>query len=885
MSQLDLPYDRVATAPSHAGDAYNFTVPLELVRELEALAHEEKCTLYETLLAGWVTLMHRYTGQTDFPVGTLAAGRELAEERAITGLFANTLVLRCDVSESPSFVALMHRLQGVVVHSLAHQHVPFDQVVRALGVARTGDLNPLIQSMFVQVPPPGIAPVAPGMSSTTETAKIDGGSSTIAKYNLCLAMAETAGGLRATLEYATDLFDRSSVERMATHFEMILRAAVERPSTPIGELSLLTVEERHRLMVAWNSTAAPRPDHRCVPELFTERARLHPDRVALECRGERVTYGELDRRSNRLARHLVAVAVGPGSLVGICVERSTDMIVGLLAIAKAGGAYIPLDPGYPSERIAYVLEDSKADVLLTTEELLALFPRAACRVVRFRDAGTESEEGLAPRATENDLAYAIYTSGSTGKPKGVAVHHAALVNTLLHFAEELEFTEADTVLGLTSLSFDIAGLEIWLPLITGGTIDLLTREEAVDGRVLMRELDRATVMQATPATWQILLDAGWQGGRPLRALCGGEAMPWSLATALAQRATRVWNVYGPTETTIWSTTWEVDVGRKRVAVGRGIANTQIYVLDKLLQPVPVGIPGEVYIAGVGVGRGYLHRPSLTDEKFVPNPFADAPGARMYSTGDTGRWASDGSLEHIGRTDDQVKIRGFRVELGEIETVLSAHASVRACAVVVRHEAREAGGSRLVAFVVGDVSPTERDEVREYLARVLPPYMVPSAIVVEAELPLLPNGKVDRRTLTVKAKSVNTTIEAEVKPQTATEASLAGIWKRVLDREEIDVRRTFFEQGGTSLQLVRVQRMIGEELGADLTVADFFRFPTVEELAKHLEHANAPGEKLAVKDDVAVVAPARSTIADETDQLTAEQVREQLRRTLETLSES
>ena len=520
------------------------------------------------------------------------------------------------------------------------------------------------------------------------------------KFDLTLSLMETVDGLGGFLEYATDLFEEATARRLLAHFENLLESAVAEPERPVAELALLGEAERRQLLAGWNATRVERPRGTLVHELVATQAALTPERPAVSFDGETLSYRELDERSNRLANHLQSLGAGPEALVGLCVERSAAMVVGLLGILKSGAAYVPLDPGHPAERLALVLEDARPAVLVTEEGLLPGLASQGAEVVCLdRDAAVIAAASAAPlpRLTGDEgLAYVIYTSGSTGRPKGVQLPHRAVVNFLRAMAARPGLGADDVVPALTTLSFDIAGLEIYLPLMVGARVEVVTREEAADGRRLAEWVASAgvTVMQATPATWRLLVESGWEGRPGLKALCGGEALPRELADELLARDLELWNVYGPTETAIWSAAGEVLPGSGPVRLGRAIDNTRFYVVDRRYEPVPVGVAGELWIAGHAVARGYLGRPELTAEKFVADPWSDEPGARLYRTGDLVRWRDGGELEFLGRIDHQVKVRGYRIELGEIEAALGRHPAVVQAVVVIRGEGAGDAAGRL-----------------------------------------------------------------------------------------------------------------------------------------------------------------------------------------------
>jgi amino acid adenylation domain-containing protein len=661
-----------------------------------------------------------------------------------------------------------------------------------------------------------------------------GGEHVTAKLDLSLYVHETELGLNGHLEYATDLFEASTIERLAGHFRTLLDGIVADPDARLSDLPLLSEAERHQLLVAWNDTAAAYPEDRCLHALFAEQVARTPDAVAVTFEDRQLTYGELDRRSSQLAHHLVALGVGPEVIVGLCIERSLEMVVGLLGILKAGGAYLPLDPSYPAERLAYMLVDARAPVLVTLAHLEGLLPPHAARLVRLdadwapiaaNDPARAPDSGAGP----GNLAYVIYTSGSTGRPKGVMIGHGALINFLSAMRTMPGLDGSDVLAATTPLSFDIAGLELHLPLLSGARVAVLPRAATLDGHALQERLNAvgATVVQATPASWRLLLEAGWSGAGT-KVLCGGETLPGDVAAALAAGSAAAWNLYGPTETTIWSTVAPLGDG-DRISIGRPLWNTRVYVLDGQLRPVPIGVAGELYIGGVGLARGYLGRPGLTAERFIPDPFGR--GGRLYRTGDLGRWREDGDLEFLGRIDTQVKVRGYRIELGEIEAVLGAHPGVRQAVVVARED--EPGERRLVAYVVGeDGAAPAAGELRAHLKSRLPEYMVPSAFVPVAALPLTPSGKIDRKALL--APEVRPDVGAYVAPRTPTEEVLCGIWCELLKLDRVGVNDNFFELGGHSLLAMRVIAYVRRAFGVELPLRMLFDVQTVSQLSERIE---------------------------------------------------
>jgi amino acid adenylation domain-containing protein len=602
----------------------------------------------------------------------------------------------------------------------------------------------------------------------------------------------------------------------------------------LAELPMLPDDEHHRVLVKWNATSADYAQEKCLHRLFMEQASRTPDAIAVVDEESELSYGELDRRSNQLAHHLRGLGVGVESVVGLCVERSIEMVVGLLGILKAGGTYLPLDPTYPAERLSYMLTDAGASVVVMQATVEAALGEAAVCRVRL-DADREAiagEADVAPSSAvrPDNLAYVIYTSGSTGRPKGVMVAHKALMNFLAGMARDLPVSRDDVVVAVTPVSFDIAGLEIFLPLSVGARTVVTSRDVAQSGEELRRKLTEvgATLLQATPASWRMLFEAGWEGGE-LKALCGGEALAPDLAASLARASSEAWNMYGPTETTIWSTASRLRGGGD-VRIGRPILNTQVYVLDGHGQPAAIGVAGELHIGGAGLARGYRGRAGLTAERFVPSPFGE--GERLYRTGDVARWRVDGELEYLGRIDHQVKLRGYRIELGEIEAQLVQHPQIGQAVVVADEDGN--GEKRLVAYVVAGGSETalEPAELRSHLQRSLPDHMVPAAFVKLTALPLTPNGKIDRKALP-KPGTDGLVRGAYVAPRTETEEVLAGIWSEVLGLERIGVYDNFFELGGHSLMATRVVVRIRDRLGFELPLRTMFETPTIAEIASRI----------------------------------------------------
>jgi amino acid adenylation domain-containing protein len=830
---LELPTDRPRPAVrSPRGGRIGFRVLAATVQPLIARGRGAGATPFMVLLATFQTLLHRLTGEEDVVVGTPVAGRDRVELEPLIGFFVNILPLRCRLSGELRFLDLLGRVREATLQAYAHQDLPFEKLVEELQPVRDLARTPLFQVSFIFQNTPRAPVEMPGLSRTpvpveTGTAKLD----------LALAVTEEASGLAGLVEYDLVLFDAATMHRFAGHFVSLLTAVAADAGRSLSSLPLLSSMERRQILVDWNATAAEIPAAQ-LHEPFEAQTESSPETVAAVCGSEVLTYAELNCRANRLAHHLRRLGVGPEVPVGLCAERSPEMLVGLLAVLKSGGFYVPLDPAYPRERLAYVLEDAGAPVLLTQSHLRRVLPEARrARVIELDAADVwagESAGDPEPLAEAENPAYAIYTSGSTGRPKGVQVRHRGAVNFLAAMARRPGLGSGDVLLAVTTLSFDIALLELLLPLWTGARVVIASREEAVDGARLAELLasSQATVMQATPATWRMLLEAGWQGRAELRAFCGGEALPRDLAERLLARVRQVWNLYGPTETTVWSAVHPLAPGAGAVPVGRPIANTEIYVLDGACEPAPVGVPGELWIGGDGLARGYLGRPDLTADRFVPDPFG-RPGGRLYRTGDLARWLPGGELEFLGRLDHQVKIRGFRIEPGEIEAVLERHPEVAQSVVVAREDAP--GDQRLVAYMVArPEAPPAAAELREWLRGELPQYMLPAAFVVLEKLPLTPNGKVDRKALPAPDPAQAAPAPDYVAPRTSTERLICSVWQEVLGMEKVGLRHNFFDLGGHSLLLVRVLGRLRAELSrSDLTLVHLFNYPDVDSLARFL----------------------------------------------------
>lgn len=856
---LELPSDRPRPAvQSFRGASQGFTITSFILSRLKALSQHEGVTLFMTVLAAFNVILHRYTGQTDLVVGTPIANRNLTQLEALIGFFVNTLVLRLDLSGNPTFRELVQRVREVTFGAYAHQDLPFEKLVEELQPERSLSHNPLFQVMFTldsfsvadkQSEASAAPKEAPHKSPDTPTSVTPVINST-SKFDLSFWMTEMEDGLNGGMEYSTDLFDAATISNMMGHLQVLLNSIAANPSQRLSDLPLLTEEERQRLLVEWNATEAQFSSEQCLPELFEFQVNRNPDATAVVFGDESLSYHELNARANQLAHYLQRIGVGPDALVGIAVERSLEMVVGLLGILKAGGAFVPMDPTYPKERLSFMLEDLQVAVLLTQQRLEDRLPASAARVI-YLDVGRgewerESKENSGSRVTPENLAYVIYTSGSTGRPKGVMIAHRGLSNMAGAQLQTFGIGPHDRVLQYSSLSFDISIWDIVLALNSGATLCLETADSLRPGPGLTQLLlERGiTVVTLLPSVLATLTPEELPALRIV--IAGAEACPAEVAARWGPGRGFV-NGYGPTEATIWATYAECSDGSRKPPIGRPITNTQAFVLDSYLEPVPVGVRGELYIGGLGLARGYLRRPELTAERFIPHPFSSTPGQRLYRTGDLVRHLPDGNIDFIGRVDLQVKVRGYRIELGEIESVIAEYPSVREVVVAVREGL--GGDKRLVAYLVPawpDASLVA--DLLNHLRDRLPEYMVPQLVVLDL-LPLMPNGKVDRRALPEPDWVRPELAEEYVPPRDAVEERLVEIWKEVLGLEQIGVKDNFFELGGHSLLATQVISRLRDAFPTALPLQSIFESPTVAGLASIISAGAAEQEAQAMQGEL------------------------------------
>ncbi len=849
-----LPMDRPRPErPSFRGGVHRQRLPARLAEALKQLSRQERVTPFKsiTYLAAFLALLHRYSRQEDIVVGCPMAGRNLVETELPIGFFVNTLPIRADLSGDPTFRDVLGRVRDAMFGAFAHQDLPFEKLVEELHPERTASQVPLIQVMFVFQNAPGRTAELPGLVLEPVELNYD-----TAKFDLTLFLEERVNGLAATWEYSADLFDSGTIERMSGHFANLLEAIVADPAQRVSRMTMLAADEQRQLLVEWNDTRTDYPREQSIPKLFEEQVRQAPDAPAVNFGERYLTYQELNTRANQLAHHLAKAGVKRGSTVGLCLERSPGLIVGLLGILKAGGGYAALDPGLPKDRLASMLEDLQTPVVLTQEKLAPIIeesiqqasshqghaPTLICLDKDWDGVGNESEENPEGAVDPMDLAYVSFTSGSTGRPKGVCVTHRAVVR-LVRNTNYASFSNTDVFLQLAPVSFDASTLEIWACLLNGARLAVFPpHNPSLSELGAAIRNHRVTTLWLTSGLFNQMVDERLEDLKSLRQLLtGGDVLsvPHVKKALAGLGACRLINGYGPTENTTFTACHVIPPdwsGDRSVPIGRPIANTQCYVVDEHLQPVPVGVTGELLTGGDGLALGYLNHPGLTAEKFVANPFSAEPGARLYRTGDQVRYLADGTLEFHGRRDLQVKIRGFRIELDEVESVLGQHPGVRECAVAAREGG--AGGKQLTAYYVAHQGPGPTEgELRRFLTDKLPDYMLPSGFIQLEALPLTPNGKVDRRALPVPDEGRKNPGVKYVEPRDNLERDLAAVWESVLGTQPIGRTDGFFELGGHSLLAVRLVAEVEKKFGHALPLAAVFRTPTVGQMAQLLRDPN------------------------------------------------
>ncbi|MEG4345416.1 amino acid adenylation domain-containing protein [Microcoleus sp. A003_D6] len=857
---LDLPTDR-SRPPlrTYKGSREDWELNPDLVANLKRQGKKAGCSFFTILFAGFEAFMYRLCGQEDLVVGMPAAGQLVGGKDKLAGHCVSLLPLRTQINGEQSFIDYLRSRRTGVLDAIDRQQITFGTLVKKLAMPRDFSRIPLVPVTFnldVQL-------TEEQLNFESFKAEVFSNPRTYENFEWAVNASETKNKLVLECQYNTNLFDAATIRRRMAEFEVLLEGIVANPKQKISELPLLTETERHQIQVEWNNTAKNYPqDDKCIHQLFEAQVERSPDAIAVVFEEEQLTYRELNARANQLAHYLQSLGVGPEVLVGICVERSTEMVIGLLGILKAGGAYVPIDPAYPQERLAFMLEDSRVSVLLTQAPLIEKLPQQSSRIVYLdfesEEIAPQSESNSHSSVTSANLAYAIYTSGSTGKPKGAMNTHQGICNRLLWMQDAYQLTSDDSVLQKTPFSFDVSVWEFFWPLLVGARLVMASPEGHKDPAYLVKAIVQyqITTLHFVPSMLQLFLETpGLKACTCLhQVMCSGEALAFDLVERFFTRLPEVklHNLYGPTEAAVDVTFWECkpDYQDSIVPIGRPIANTQLYILDSDLQPVPIGVSGELHIGGICLARGYLNRPDLTDQKFIPNPFSNSPGDRLYKTGDLARYLSDGNIHYLGRIDNQVKIRGFRIELGEIEAVLSQHPDVRETAVIATENV--ALGKQLVAYVVCHQQPAPAiSDLRRFLKEKLPEYMVPGAFVVLEALPLTSNGKLDRRALANQkwqfASDAGPNETIAVAPRDKLESQVTKIWEKVLAINSIGIRDNFFEVGGHSLLAVRLLAEIEKVFDKKLPLSAIFQSPTVEQLANILREPewSSPSESMVV----------------------------------------
>lgn len=851
---LDLPTDRPRPAvQTFRGAICSTDIPAPLYARLQALGRERQTTLSTVVLAAFQVLLSRYTGQEQVVTAMGVAGRSRHELEPVIGFFVNTLPLRADLSGNPDFIEVLARAQSTLLHAMENADTPLDRIFEDMRLPRSISYTPFAQVMYFFQSYPMDNSVMSGIR--VEDVPLGEIRPPTAQSDLSLFVNQHHEG-ELMFEYSTELYDDSTIRRMGGHLLTLLEAAVDAPQTLVSELPLLTAAERDE-QARWNDTFRELPRNPTVAALFAEQVARTPDATAVQFGPRAMSYRELDLRADAVAIELRALGVKPGVLVGLYVERSLEMLIGLVAILKAGGAYVPLDPSYPVDRLAYMVETSRSTVLVTQTTLRDALPVALPSVAMLSIVAVDADAALPAPAQPcpdsgvgaNDPAYVIFTSGSTGKPKGVEIRQKSAVNLIRSIAREPGIGPEDTICAISTLSFDIALTELVIPLTVGARILLVDRDTVRDGLRLRKLVDAEalTIMQATPATWRMLLDVGWAGKPSMRIISTGEALPRELADRLLPMGRELWNLYGPTETTVYSALCKVEAGSGPIIVGRPVDNTQIRIVDRRMQPLPVGVPGELLIGGEGLAAGYRGRADLTAEKFIADPFSEGDDARLYRTGDLAFWRPDGTVQVVGRIDHQIKLRGFRIELGEIETVLAQYEGVTQAVVHCRED--RPGDQRLVAYYTyesrtGDGGPVADTDLRAYLKSALPEYMVPAAFVALEAFPLTPNGKVDRNALPAPDGAGGERAD-HIAPRTPEEEALAALWGNLLNLQRVDVRGNFFDLGGHSLLATQMLARIEYDFGVELPLRVLFESPTLEQMAARVAAACEAADQLAM----------------------------------------
>ena len=861
LPQLQLPTDHPRPAvETFRGAGIPINIPAALTSKVKQLTQKQGTTLFMTLLAAFKVLLSRYSGQESIAVGTPIANRNYREIEGLIGFFVNSLVMYTDLGGEPSFTEVLKRVKQTALEAYGHQDIPFEKLVEQLQPERSLSQNPLFQVVFAVQESEHMKPSfsLPNLEVELGWERWMGDQMTV-RMDLELHLWLEGEEIKGLCAYNRDLFSAETISRMLSHYQNLLSAAVETTERPVSQLPLMKEPELDQILVEWNNTKTDYPNDKCIHQLFEQQVENNPNSIAVVFEQQKLTYSQLNSKANQLAHYLQKLGVVPETLVGICVERSVEMVVGLLAILKAGGAYLPLDPAYPQERLEYMFADSQVSVLLTQQQLLAQLPQHQAKVVfldrDWEKIATETPEKVESEVSPQNLAYVIYTSGSTGKPKGVLVEHKGLCNLVTVQMQGFQVNSNSRVLQFASLSFDASIWEIVMALGSGASLYIGSRDSLMPGVGMSQWLrnNKITHITIPPSALAVMPKDELPTLKTI--VVAGEACPPELISHWAKGRQFV-NAYGPTESTVCATMAECSPECYVPPIGRPISNTQIYILDRNLQPVPIGVPGEIYIGGVGLARGYLNREDLTNQKFIPNPFdnskvksgatprrrktqgnahQESQKSKLYKTGDLGRYLADGNIEFIGRIDHQVKIRGFRIEIGEIEALVSQYPDIKENVVIAQSD--PAGDKRLVVYIVPKQESTQDTslipQIRQFLKQKLPEYMIPAAFVLLDAFPLTPNGKIDRRALPVPDTVPSGISTAYVTPQTETEQLLAKIWQEVLQVEKVGIYDNFFELGGHSLLTIKVHTKLQEIYAQYISLVKLFQHPNISEFSKYL----------------------------------------------------
>ncbi len=842
VTPLELPTDRPrGSVKSFPGNTARRIIGASAYQRIKRFGAQNGCTMFATVLAGFATLLHRLTHQADIVVGIPSAGQSLVETDSLVGHCVNFLPVRSSFENEPAVASVLSQMRGALLDAYDHQNYTYGSLIQKLGLRRDPSRLPLVEVQF------NLERVGSGLAFPGLQVQVDPCPKSFVNFDLFLNVVESDDGLVIDCDFNTDLFDAGTIDRWLHHLEVLLEGFVANPRQTVSAVPMLSDSERHQLVVEWNDTRVEYPRDKCVHQLIGEQAARTPQAIAAVCEGKQLTYAQLETASNQLANFLRKRGVGTGDRIAICLNRSLEMLIGVVGILKAGAAYVPLDPEFPAERIAAVFEDARPSELLTHTSIASRLGTVATQVVCLDTAWGEivREKQTAPdtATTSTDLAYVIFTSGSTGKPKGVEIPHRAVVNMLCSMAKQPGLTADDTLLAVTTLAFDIAVLELYLPLSCGAKVVIATKEETADGDKLLALLTdtKTTVMQATPTTWRLLIEAGWNAPSNLKLLCGGEALARDLADALLARSSNVWNMYGPTETTVWSAVSLVETGIGPVTIGPPIANTEFYVLDNKGQPVPLGVAGELHIGGEGLARGYWNRQDLTAEKFIPDPFRGQAEGRLYRTGDLVRYRADRTLEFLGRMDTQVKVRGFRIETAEVEHVLKQYPGLRECVVVAREDTP--GDKRLVAyFVATQASSGARRPAPLHGRQVAGLYGAQpvcsfGGAATDAQWQDRPAG------IACPICDWNNPKSRCGGARNSREQTIADIWADVLKVTGFGVHDSLFDLGADSLQIFQIVARVNDA-GLKVTPTQILTFRTIAALCEELDQVGRSTPRIA-----------------------------------------